>query len=130
MISRKNRFHGRGGLRRLQSSSKSVRGGTMALKYAPNERRREYRLAVVVSRKVSKSAVVRNRIRRRLYEHVRILSSNFTPAHDLVLVVYDEKVATMPPARLQTEVDKLFAKARLVPADSPTHAIVEARKKT
>lgn len=130
MISRKNRFHGRGGLRRLQSSSRSVRGAAMALKYAPNERRREYRLAVVVSRKVSKSAVVRNRIRRRLYEHVRVLSGSFTAAHDLVLVVYDEKVATLPPDRLQAEIDKLFAKARLVPAGSPPHAIVEARKKT
>lgn len=93
----------------------------MALRYLENNRRREYRLAVVVSRKVSKSAVVRNRIRRRLYESVRILSSEFTAPYDLVLVVYDEKLANVPADQLSGEVRKLVQKAGLSgPSDTPS----------
>jgi ribonuclease P protein component len=108
----------------MQARSKSVRGTTLALKYAPGERP-SYRLAVVVSRKVSKSAVVRNRIRRRLYERVRNLSSSFKAPYDLVLVVYDEKVATMPPEQLSAEVAKLCVKAKITPSSTPVRAIVD-----
>jgi ribonuclease P protein component len=122
VISRKNRFHGRSSLSKHYARSKSVRVSTMALRFLENDRRPEYRLAVVVSKKVSKSAVVRNRIRRRLYENVRILSSKFTNPYDLVLLVYDERLADMPADQLAQEVDKLFQKASLI--DAPATASV------
>ena len=128
MIGSINRFHGRASLRRLQAKSKSVRTGSLSLKYAPNDRRQNYRLAVVVSKKISKSAVVRNRIRRRLYECVRILSSTFTAPYDLVLVVYDEKLATMPASQLMADVDKLCQKAGLTGSPAPSRAIVERKE--
>jgi len=128
VIGRTNRFHGRGSLRRHYGHSKSVRSTVFALRYCPNERRKTYRLAIVVSRKVNKSAVVRNRIRRRLYECVRILSSNFTGPHDLALIVYDEKLAAMPYAQLEQELVKLFQKAGLTTANTPRHAIVESKE--
>jgi ribonuclease P protein component len=127
MIGRTNRFHGRGGIQRLQKSGKSVRSGAFALRYEPGKRK-SYRLAVVVSRKVSKHAVVRNRIRRRLYELVRILSSEFTAPYDLILVVYDEQVAVMLPEELQAEVQKLVQKAKLTSADTGQHAIVDPKE--
>lgn len=116
MIGRTNRFHGRGSLQRHYTHSESVRTSCMALRYAKNPRRQSYRLAVVVSKKVSKSAVVRNRIRRRLYERVRILSTSFSAPYDLALIVYDEKLATIPPAELTAEVEKLCKKAGLTTA--------------
>jgi ribonuclease P protein component len=128
MISRTHRFHGRAGLKRLYGNSKTARSGILSLRYAPNGRHTGYRLAIVVSRKVSKSAVVRNRIRRRLYESVRILSGSFTAPHDLILMVYDEKVATMPAAVLATEVTKLCQKAGLSAVLAPKHAIVETKE--
>jgi ribonuclease P protein component len=101
----------------------------MALRYARNERRRDYRLAVVVSRKVSKSAVVRNRIRRRLYEFVRILSSNFVAPYDLVLVVYDERLATLSSADVKYEVAKLLQKAHILAnSGEPKHAMMESKE--
>jgi ribonuclease P protein component len=127
MISYANRFHGRAVLRRLQTRSQSVRGQALALKYAPSTRD-SYRLAVVVSRRVSKSAVVRNRIRRRLYECVRHLSGTLQAPYDLVLLVYDERLAELPPAKLQAEVTKLFKKAKLTAVDRPRHGIVEAKE--
>jgi ribonuclease P protein component len=129
MISRTHRFHGRGGITRLYQNGKSVRGGALMLRYAPNIRRKSYRVAVVVSRKVSKSAVVRNRIRRRIYERVRILSGSFTEAYDLVFVAYDEKIADLPAAELAADIDRICKKARLVTANLGQHDIVEARKK-
>ncbi|HSX06255.1 MAG TPA: ribonuclease P protein component [Candidatus Saccharimonadia bacterium] len=125
MIRRGNRFHGRGAIQRLQRNGKSVRFGAFALRYMPNSSRDSYRLAVVVSRKVSKSAVVRNRIRRRVYENVRIFSATFTRPADIVITVYDSHVADMPPAQFTKEITKLITKAQLTAHE---HAIVEPKE--
>jgi ribonuclease P protein component len=110
----------------LYARGESVRSGALALRFASAPpQRTTYRLAVVVSRKVSKSAVVRNRIRRRLYENVRILSSSFTSPYDLLLVVYDEKIAILPSDNLTQEVAKLIQKAKLASGDESHHAIVK-----
>jgi len=128
VIGRQYRFHGRGGIQRLYGRGKSVRSGALSLRFAPNTRGKDYRLAVVVSRKVSKSAVVRNRIRRRLYERVRILSRDFAVPHDLVITAYDATVATEPSEQLDAEVAKLVKKAKLVSRITGQHAIVESKE--
>lgn len=128
MISRNNRFHGRASIQRLYKNGKLVRCASLSLKYAPNPRRSQYRLAVVVSRKVSKSAVVRNRIRRRLYENVRILSVSLSEPFDLLIVVYDEGLAERSAADVSSEVEKLFKKAKLTTPGTSVHAIVEPKK--
>jgi ribonuclease P protein component len=87
MIARKHRFHGYGSLKYVYQNGKSVRGPLNVLKYAPNPKRTQYRLAVVVSKKVAKSAVTRNRIRRRIYETFRLALPVDTPAYDLVVTV-------------------------------------------
>jgi ribonuclease P protein component len=94
----------------------------------PNTRRDQYRLAVVVSRKISKSAVVRNRIRRRIYENVRILSKSFTAPYDLLIIVYDEGVADMSASALTADVVKMLTKAKVIPSAPSAHAIVEPKK--
>lgn len=127
MIGRSNRFHGRGSIQRLQRSGKSVRFSAFALRYLSNPKRGSYRLAVVVSRKVSKSAVVRNRIRRRVYECVRILYNDLMAPTDLVIVVYDERIAEVSPDRLRADIAKLLKKARLTSAESDQRAIVESK---
>lgn len=126
MIGRSHRFHGRGSIRRLYANGKSVRSGLLALRYAPNPRRDAYRLGVVVSRKVSKSAVLRNRIRRRLYERVRILSSSYA-AYDLLISVYDAKVADMPSDELDKEVQKLLLKAKLTTTKPTSYDTLESK---
>lgn len=128
MISRTHRFHGRGAITRLYGNGKSVRARFIALRFAPNPKRRDYRVAVVVSKKVSKSAVVRNQIRRRVYERVRILSTSFNAVYDLIFTVYDEKVATMPPAELESEITRLCEKAGLTSVTTAQHDIVEPKE--
>jgi len=128
MIGRTHRFHGRAGIARLLKNGQMVRCGALNLRYAPNPRVSGYRLAVVVSRKVSKSAVVRNRIRRRIYERVRILSSSFAVPHDLSLSAYDAQIAEMPAAELDAEVAKIFARAKLTTDGPRPRDIVEPKE--
>jgi ribonuclease P protein component len=128
MLSRKNRFHGRASIQRLYKTGKMVRFGSMSMRHAPNAHRDNYRLAVVVSRKVSKSAVVRNRIRRRIYEHVRILSSSFPSPCDLLIVVYDASIAEAPVDKVRHEVECLMEKAKLTTSEPSSRAIVEPKK--
>jgi ribonuclease P protein component len=87
-----------------------VRGQSLALKYCKNQKRTDYRLAVVVSKKVHKSAVTRNRIRRRVYEIIR-KKTDLKDAYDMIISVYDEGVATCTNDKLESQVIALIAKA-------------------
>lgn len=114
MISQKHRFHGQKGITRVYRQGLAVRGTYMSLKYLRNHRISQFRAAVVVSRKVHKSAVVRNRIRRRLYEIIRELSPQISEAHDLVFVVYNEEIAQVEHLKLKEEIQSMFEKAGVV----------------
>ncbi len=111
MINRTHRFHGHGSLRFVYQRGQSVRGESCSLKYTLNSRLSSYRVAVVVSRKVSKSAVVRNRVRRRIYEIVRRLEERITEPYDLVFVVYDDGLREMPSPRLEQNITTQLTKA-------------------
>ena len=133
MIHYTHRFHGRSSLRFVYQRGQAVRGNCLQLRYVRNPRQNGYRVAVVVSRKVSKSAVVRNRIRRRLYELVRARAGKIQEPYDLVFIVYDESVATMEPEALKRTVQGLLQKADVLSSgspESPDHAIVETKEKT
>jgi len=106
MISRAHRFHGRGSLNFVHQNGRTIRGPLGNLKYSLNRRRKSYRLAVVVSKKISKSAVVRNRIRRRIFEIVRLHQDVLLLPYDMVYVVFDIRVATMPAVELQVAIQK------------------------
>lgn len=96
MISSANRFHGYGSLRYVYRNGQVIRGPICSLKYVANQRRTKYRLAVVVSKKVNKSAVVRNRIRRRFYETVREQADKINEPYDMVITVFNDQAAELP----------------------------------
>lgn len=111
MISRQNRFHGYGSLRFVYRHGVTVRGPLFSVKTAPNPKRKNYRLAVVVSRKVHKSAVARNLLRRRLYEAVRLLSADIVEPHDIVITVFQESLVDESPISLSKQVKRQLAQA-------------------
>jgi ribonuclease P protein component len=113
MISRLHRFHGQKALANVYKNGKTVRGTFQSIKYAPNNRS-TYRVAVVVSRKVNKSAVVRNRIRRRLYEIVRREEDQMLKPADIIVTVFDDKVAAMPAPDLQKTMQAQLAQSGLI----------------
>lgn len=107
MIGRKFRFHGLHALRFAYKQGKTARTELCSLRYVANPRRQRYRLTVVVSKKVSKSAVVRNRIRRRLYEAAREQLSE-TAAFDLVLTAHSDKLGLVSKNDINAIISRLL----------------------
>lgn len=114
MISRRHRFHGYNSLRHIYRQGKMARGPLFAVKSLPNPKRRGYRVAVVVSRKVNKSAVARNRMRRRLYELVRELEPGITQPFDIVITVFQDSLLQAQHKELQGQLKKLFKDAGIL----------------
>lgn len=112
MLAKKHRFYGQGGIRYLNRKGQNVRGSLLTLKYAKNKNADGYKVAVVVSKKVTKSAPKRNRIRRRIYEFIRTEAVEDIKGHDIVLIVFSDKFATMPYDELSGAVKDLLLQIR------------------
>lgn len=110
MLSQKYRFHSRGGVNHTYQKGKTIRTPVLSLVFAPNTRHHQ-RFGVVVSKKVLKSAVGRNRIRRRLYEAIRLELPEFTTHQDCLFVVYNKSIATMPFRELRRLVQDLLSRS-------------------
>ena len=110
MLSQRYRFHSRGGVRYTYQKGKTVRTPNFSLVFTKNTRGKT-RVAVVVSKKVLKSAVGRNRIRRRVYEAIRLELGNFPRPTDYIFVVYNKNVATMDFMELRRMVRELLERA-------------------
>lgn len=108
MLARRHRFHGLHSLDSVYRRGETIRGPYCLVRFAANPKRSDYRVAVVVSKKVNKSAVVRNRIRRRIYEIIR--QYGLTGNLDIVVTVFDEVVATMPADQLQKSLHRQLGK--------------------
>ena len=113
MISTLFRFHGHNSLRYVYGNGKAVRSQLFTIKYVPNTHRKHPRFSVVVSKKVIKSAVGRNRIRRRIYEYVRTHLDQLVNVHDVVIICTSAELRTLPYAQIQEQLDQLFEKAHL-----------------
>lgn len=125
MLARAYRFHGHGSLRYVYARGQVIRGSYSVLKFAPNPRRKQWRAAVVVSRKVHKSAVVRNRIRRRIYEVIRNSIPKDAPAMDMVFIVHTTQVADISALQLRRAVEDQLIKAGI---NLKTHDIVDKKE--
>lgn len=122
MLSRLHRFHGYNALSYAYKHGQVIRGAQLSLKYVPNKRRQTYRLAVVVSRKVDKSAVVRNRIRRRIFEIVRAAAEQITAPYDLVFTVFNGQLAELDSSELRQLVCSQLHKAGVLTPQRPKAA--------
>ena len=109
MLNRTHRFHGHNALKAVYQHGQTVRGSVISLKFASNNRQ-TYRVAVVVSKKVHKSAVVRNRIRRRVYEICRQQTVIKLSNQDLIFTIFSDQVATMDYEKLEKNIHDLLKK--------------------
>ena len=94
------------------------RSRLLTIKYVANRRRRMPRIAVVVSKKVHKSAVGRNRIRRRVYEILRQHVPHFTGVYDVALIITSSEVLATPHDELVLVVTNLLVRAGICPGDA------------
>lgn len=113
MLSKRYRFHSRGGVRYTYQNGKSIRGSRISLVFAENARGKQ-RYAVVVSKKVLKSAVGRNRIRRRVYEAIRLEQTNIQKPIDCIFNIYNREVATMEFEELRNLIHDLLKEAEII----------------
>ena len=113
MIAGQYRFHGHGSLRYVYAKGKAQRSHHVTIKYVENGRRKRSRFSVVISKKVLKSAVGRNRVRRRIYEYIRTEMHRIDGVHDVVVICTSSELRSMPYEQLKEQLDLLFEKAEL-----------------
>ena len=104
MISRQHRFRGHQSIRYLLRRGRYLPEAPrdwLAARVLVVRRQRHWRLTVVVSKKVSKRAVVRNRIRRRLVEYCRHHLPDSANAFDMALIVSNPDLATISQDQLE-----------------------------
>jgi ribonuclease P protein component len=114
MITRSHRFHGYGSLKYVYRNGDTARGTLFSIKSVANPRRNSYRLAVVVSRKVNKSAVIRNRIRRRIYETFKEFEPQIQGSPDIVLTIFNDTVAEEPIKNLSKQLKKQLQETGII----------------
>ena len=112
MLNKKYRFHSRGGVRYVYQKGKTIRRPKMSLVFTENTRGFT-RIAVVVSKKVEKSAVGRNRIRRRIYEALRVNFEDIPKKQDYIFVVYSKELLKMPFNEIEKLLGELVAEAKI-----------------
>ena len=112
MLNKKYRFHSRGGVRYVYQKGKTIRTPKMSLIFIENTRGFT-RFAVVVSKKVEKTAVGRNRIRRRIYEILRNNIELIPKKMDYVFVVFSNDVLRMPKNELEKILGKLVEESKV-----------------
>lgn len=112
MLNKKYRFHSRGGVRFVYQHGKTIRSPMMSLIYTDNNRGFT-RFAVVVSKKVEKSAVKRNRIRRRVYEVIRRNFDLIPKKKDYIFVIFRNDVLKMKFSDLEKNTGELVEQSKL-----------------
>jgi ribonuclease P protein component len=114
VVSKKHRFKGNNSLRYLYKKGATLRSSTLTVRHLKNNRTPEYRVAVVVSKKVTKSAPKRNRIRRRIYEIIRLNAPKYLQNHDIAIIVYSDKLATIKHQDLEETLIGMLQQIKLV----------------
>ncbi|MFZ3009399.1 MAG: ribonuclease P protein component [Candidatus Microsaccharimonas sp.] len=113
MIPASFRFHGHNSLRYVYANGKAIRSQAITLKSVPNTHRSASRISVVVSKKVIKGAIGRNRIRRRIYEYMRLNLERLNATYDIVIIVTSPELRDMPYNELSGQLDQLFERGEL-----------------
>lgn len=117
MLAKTNRFHGHKSVRVTMAKGRVYRVRTMILRYVQDNNPRSLsRCAVIVSKKTLKSAVKRNRARRRIYNIVRHELKSLS-ACDIAIIVVSPEVVTMPADQLATELHRLLSPLSRVTSD-------------
>ena len=114
MLRKQQRFHGHGSLRYVYKNASSVRSHLCTIRYINNKFRKTSRVAIVVSKKVHKSAVGRNRIRRRVYEIMRHELSQVNGVYDVAIIITNAEVRTISHQELVKTIHDMLLQAAII----------------
>ncbi len=96
----------------MYQHGKTIRKAGASLVFSVNTRGFT-RVAVVVSKKVEKTAVGRNLIRRRVYEVIRKNFELIPKKYDYIFVIYNSEVMKMPFSELEKMLGELVAESKV-----------------
>ena len=108
MISQKYRFHGYRSLQFVLKRGQTFKSEYFSLKHIKSKKP-HYRLSIIVSKKIDKKAVVRNRIRRRLYELFRQTFKGSSLQVDIAVIVLKVDLANISYKELEKVFDPVFS---------------------
>lgn len=114
MIPYKNRFHGHSSLDYVYKNGQTSRSRLINIKSIINKKRNDSRIAVVVGRKVIKSAVKRNLVRRRVYEYIRPKISQFTSLNDVVIIITSIEILSISHKDMADQIDQLLDQLKII----------------
>lgn len=115
MLRRSYRLRRRSDFARLHRAGQRVRVSGLNIKYHRNHLGYN-RVAVVISTKTAKRAVVRNRCRRRVMAAFRELWSHLQPGFDIAVTVHQEAIDLSQP-QLRTRLIQALHQADILGAD-------------
>jgi len=114
MFTDAHRLRSPNAVRRPSRYGKGAKSKHMGIKYIESNIQGP-RIAVVVSKKVSKSAVKRNRIKRRIIENIRQnFITKLNQNLDIVIFAYSSDIAKLPSVDLTLELNDVFQKANIL----------------
>lgn len=112
MLPKRNRVKKKKDFETIFKKGVSFKNNLLVLKVVKNNLG-QTRVGFIVSQKVSKKAVVRNKIRRRLVESVKTHEKDIKSGLDLVLIVLPgAEMSTF--LDMKTSLNNIFAKAKLI----------------
>lgn len=108
-LSKKNRLKKKKDFERVFKEGETAKGSFLFARYFNNEQGFP-RVAFVVSLKVSKKAVVRNRIRRILSEAAGAELKNIRPAD--IVIIADKKIINIPKAEVIRDLKEVLRRIK------------------
>ena len=112
MISQKYRFHGRSSLKYVFTNGNNERNSLFSVKWITNPYRKHPRVAVIISKKVYKSAVKRNKIRRRIYAITQSFLEIASPV-DVAINIYSPEILAVPHDELSSQLVSILDKIKI-----------------
>lgn len=108
MIPNINRFHGHSSLNYVYRNGQVARSRWLIIKTVVNPKREHSRLAVIISKKVLKGAVKRNRVRRQIYTYASTLIPNLKGVYDIAIIVSSGELFTESQPEIFEQLDQVF----------------------
>lgn len=95
----------------MYNNATIIRTKELHLRYKPKRQNSDFKVAIVVSKKTAKLAVDRNRIRRRIYEWIRLnIPKDYK--YDIMIAVFAEDLANLPAIQLEKKLKDSFSKVK------------------
>lgn len=117
MIPFYNRFHGHSSLNYVYRNGRAVHSHWFIVKLVKNPHRKNSRFAAVISKKVLKSAVKRNRVRRQVYEYVQNLIPKLNGVYDVTIIVSSGESFTASHNDIYNQLDQVFSQFNILKTD-------------